>query len=54
MGAKAPIDLAPETDGSDGTDGSVAIQHVNTAGEAVVVDVVLTYDTQRDTVVDLA
>ena len=54
MGAEAPTNLAPETDGSDGTDGCEAIQHVNTAGEAVVVDVVLTYDTQRNTVVDLA
>ena len=52
-GGRSPrVRLAPETAGHLRTNGAVAVQHVNPARHAVVVNVVLTHNTQADTVVD--
>ncbi len=50
---EAMIKLAPHPDGHLRTDRAVAIQNVNTARHTVVVDVVLTNNAKRDTVVYL-
>jgi hypothetical protein len=53
-GAEAPFSLAPDAATHLWTDRAETVQHVNTARHTVVVDVVLTNDTQADTVVNCA